>query len=213
MRFILAFIISAAIIAGGGVAFIYSGLYDVAATSPHGGIVAWMLSTTSENSIERRAKSIQVPVLTGDQRIIDGAGEYDKMCAGCHGAPGRKPGPVGKGLKPDPPELDHAADEMSAAELFWVVKHGIKMTGMPAWGVTDSDDELWSVVAFVNELPRVDAARYQQLLAQAQAREQGQPPAEQSETGLPRQNLPRQNDQVPPGQTETEPRDEGQQPF
>jgi hypothetical protein len=85
--------------------------------------------------------------------------------------PGRSPGLWARG--PSPPGLDHAAEHLTTAELFWVTKHGIKMTGMPAWGVTHDDEALWPVVAFVRNLPDMDAARCQDMLAQAKARHIG----------------------------------------
>ena len=114
------------------VAFVYSGIYDVSASSPHSGIADWLLSTTSHASIERQAKAIEVPDLKDDALAFAGANDFSEMCAGCHGAPGREPGAMGQGLNPSPPDLAEAALEMSPAELFWVTKHGIKMTGMPA---------------------------------------------------------------------------------
>ena len=87
---------------------------------------------------------------------------------------------MGQGLNPSPPDLAEAALEMSPAELFWVTKNGIKMTGMPAWGVTHDDDAIWPVVAFITKLPELDATQYQALLAHAKgmghhADDSGQP--------------------------------------
>ncbi|MFQ6005653.1 MAG: c-type cytochrome, partial [Woeseia sp.] len=93
---------------------------------------------------------------------------YNSMCAGCHGAPGMEPEPLGQGLNPAAPDLAEEAAEMTPAELFWVTKNGIKMTGMPAWGATHDDDAIWPVVAFMTNLPGLDQAAYQALLAEAQ---------------------------------------------
>lgn len=186
MRFIAAFIVSALIIAGGVVLFAYSGLYDVSATSPHRGPVAWLLSTTSHASVARRAEGIAVPELSAEERILAGASDYDAMCAGCHGAPGRERSAIGQGLSPQPPELDHAVDHFTAAELFWVTKHGIRMTGMPAWGITHEDEDLWSVVSFLLQLPELDAQAYQDLLDRAEAAHSGHHGSHgQDQPGLP----------------------------
>jgi mono/diheme cytochrome c family protein len=149
------------------VGFAYSGIYDVAANSSHSGIVNWFLSTTSHASIERQAKDIQVPNLSDDALARAGVNDFNGMCAGCHGAPGQKPEPMGQGLSPPPPDLAESASELSPAELFWVIKNGIKMTGMPAWGVTHDDDSIWPVVAFITRLPNLDAAQYQELMDSA----------------------------------------------
>ncbi len=149
------------------VGFVYSGIYDVSAGSSHSGIANWLLSTTSHASVKRQAKAIEVPDLNDDALALAGVNDFTEMCAGCHGAPGREPGAMGRGLNPSPPDLAEAALEMSPAELFWVTKHGIRMTGMPAWGVTHDDDAIWPVVAFITKLPDLDATQYQDLLAHA----------------------------------------------
>ena len=149
------------------IGFAYSGIYDVSAGSSHNGIANWLLSTTSHASVKRQAKAIEVPNLNDDALALAGVNDFNEMCAGCHGAPGRQPGAMGQGLNPSPPDLAEAALEMSPAELFWVTKHGIKMTGMPAWGVTHHDGAIWPVVAFITKLPDLDATQYQDLLARA----------------------------------------------
>ncbi|MFQ5566979.1 MAG: c-type cytochrome, partial [Paracoccaceae bacterium] len=100
--------------------------------------------------------------------ILAGANDYDSMCAACHGAPGMSPEAVGQGLNPPAPDLAEEVLEMTPAELFWVTKNGIKMTGMPAWGVTHDDQTIWPVVAFMTRLPGLDQAAYKELLADAE---------------------------------------------
>ncbi len=152
----------------GTIGFAYSGLYDVGASSSHSGFVNWLLSTTSHASVERRARDIEVPNLDAEQLQLAGVNDFNGMCAGCHGAPGKDPEAMGQGLNPPAPDLAVAAADMTAAELFWVTKNGIKMTGMPAWGATHDDDALWPVVALMKKLPDLDAAGYQALLANAE---------------------------------------------
>ncbi len=156
------------LIAVGAIGFAHSGIYDVSASASHSGPVSWLLSTTSHASIKRRAGAVDVPDLTDESLVRAGVNDFDTMCAGCHGAPGRVPEAVGQGLNPPAPDLAESAAHMSSAELFWVTKHGIKMTGMPAWGATHDDDALWPVVAFMSSLPDLDAEGYQALLASAQ---------------------------------------------
>ena len=85
---------------------------------------------------------------------------YKEMCELCHGGPGKEPSEVGKGLRPQPPSLVKAAPELRDTEIFWVVKHGIRMTGMPAFGLTHPDAELWEVVALVRSLPSTSPREY-----------------------------------------------------
>ena len=165
MRFVLVILGLAVATAVGSLAFIYSGLADVAATSPHWPITGWFLATTMETSVRRHARGIAPPASVGDDdRVREGAPAYDAMCASCHGAPGRDPGVVGRGLNPEPPVLAKEAEGWSPSEIFWVTSHGIRMTGMPAFGPTHTDEELWVVVALVKRLPRLSAADYRALL-------------------------------------------------
>ena len=174
MRILLVSLVLVIAAAGGGLAFLYSGLADVAATSPHWTITGWVLSTTMRNAVRRHAKGIALPAfIDEDERIRAGAIAYDAMCAGCHGAPGVEPGVVGKGLNPEPPDLVRAADEWSPEEIFWISQHGVRMTGMPAFGPTHFDEELWEVVALVKRLPRMSAAEYEALLPARAGRERG----------------------------------------
>jgi mono/diheme cytochrome c family protein len=146
---------------------IYAGLYNVAADIPHTGPVYWLVETVRERSIAVRASDIAVPGdLADSKRIASGAGQYAEMCSFCHLAPGMKRTEISRGLYPRAPELRRGTD-LTPAEEFWVVKHGIKMTGMPAWGVTHSDELLWDVVAFLRKLPELTSDQYQALVKSA----------------------------------------------
>lgn len=161
-------VISVLLIGVGAVAYMYSGLYDVSASTPHSGLSNWAMSTTMRASIERRASDIPVPDLNDDALVRAGVNDFEAMCVGCHGAPGRGRGPAGKGLNPQAPDLRESAQQRTPAELFWATKHGIKMTGMPAWGATHDDEALWPVVALMVALPELDARSYSELLASAE---------------------------------------------
>jgi mono/diheme cytochrome c family protein len=167
MKILTKLVIAAALVALGAIGFAYSGLYDVRASSPHSGLVNWLFSTASRASIERQADDVSVPDLSDTALAKAGVNDFDTMCVGCHGAPGKNPEAMGQGLNPPPPDLVESAAHMNPAELFWVTKYGIKMTGMPAWGATHGDDALWPVVAFMTTLPDLDADGYQALLASA----------------------------------------------
>lgn len=145
-----------------GVGIIYSGVINIAASKPHYALTKWVLETTMEHSVERRAAQISPPVAFSATE--DTAHHYQEMCGFCHGAPGKYPTEIGKGLQPKPPELPKVAGNMPDAELFWVIKNGIRMTGMPAFGVVHDDDKLWEVVAFVKELPQMSPNKYRQAV-------------------------------------------------
>jgi mono/diheme cytochrome c family protein/ketosteroid isomerase-like protein len=135
------------------------GLYNVAADEEHSGLVYNLLETTRDRSIAARAADIQVPDLGDAQRIRRGAGNYDAMCVGCHRAPGASDTEISRGLYPPPPNLSTTAN-LDPARAFWVIKHGIKSTGMPAWGKSMQDSYIWDMVALLRELPKMDAERY-----------------------------------------------------
>lgn len=146
---------------------IYAGLYNVAADIPHTGPVFWLVETVRERSIAVRAADVVVPGDLGDpKRIASGAGQYAEMCSFCHLAPGMKRTEISRGLYPRAPELRRGS-RSTPAEDFWVVKHGVKMTGMPAWGVTHNDEILWDVVAFLRKLPELTPEQYQALVKSA----------------------------------------------
>lgn len=160
MKIIIALIIFVIVIILCGLAFINSGLFDVAATKPETEIVKWVLQTTKEKSVRSRAKDITVPNLDKESFIEIGFNNYDQMCVGCHGAPGISPSVIGEGLNPVPPDLSEEVGHMAPQELFWITQNGIKMTGMPAFGPTHSDEELWSMVAFMQKLPDLSPEKY-----------------------------------------------------
>ena len=147
--------------------FIYSGIYNVAATYPDSAPVAWVLSTVTDNSVKRHARGIKVPPLDDPAMIEKGVSHYQRMCLYCHGAPGVKIGPIGKQLNPAPPEMTEIAAEWAPNELFWITKNGIRMTGMPAWGVTHSDKEIWAIVAFVDKMPKMTPEQYKAMVRKA----------------------------------------------
>ena len=155
------------VVVTGAALAVYFGAYNFAADVPHTQPVYWLLETARERSIEVRSGGIAVPDdLSDPKRIQSGAGQYAEMCAGCHLAPGMKRTEIARGLYPRAPELRRVTD-LGPAEAFWVVKHGVKMTGMPAWGVTHDDEMLWDVVAFLQKLPELTPEQYRALVESA----------------------------------------------
>ena len=170
MRTVLAslFIAALLIVLGAG-AVIYAGMYDVAATSSHWRMTAWLLANARMRSIKAQAAAIQVPPALDDPaKALIGVTHYAAHCAVCHGAPGVPKGDIGRGLYPPPPDLAKAVQPYSPAELFWIVKLGIKMTGMPSWS-DHSDEEIWATVGFLEKLPAMSEQEYVRLLMASMA--------------------------------------------
>ena len=147
------------------IGFVWSGIYDVGADSIHSRPVYSMLQTLRERSITARAGKLHPPPNLSDMALIrQGAGNYDAMCTGCHLGPGIEPTELSRGLYPAPPNLAKAG-EFVPSHHFWVIKHGIKASGMPAWGKSMGDEYIWGMVAFLQQLPKLDAAHYRALVA------------------------------------------------
>ena len=152
---------------GVGAYLVFWGGFDVAADTPHSQAVAWLANTTRTHSIRAQAAAITLPVGFGDDtQVKAGAAEYGEMCASCHLGPGVERSEISQGLYPRAPELANGST-LSPAEQFWVIKHGVKMTGMAAWGPTHSDAVLWSIVAFLQKLPSLSAGQYAEMTKDA----------------------------------------------
>jgi mono/diheme cytochrome c family protein len=171
MRYFFGFVAALilTVIVGAGV--IATGAYSVAASDAHADFTHWLLETVKDRSITVRATAGNAPGSFTAEQIKSGFTEYDEMCVICHSAPGKEPSAVGKGLNPHPPDLSKAVGKWSNAELFWILRNGIKMTGMPAFGSTHSDETLWSIVAFLKQLPGYSAADYE-AMSQAESRQE-----------------------------------------
>lgn len=148
----------------GGLLFVYSGLFNVAATKPHTAIVDWALHSAMHRSVEVRARDIEVPEdLVTAARVEQGARAYDQLCAACHLKPGQTDSLIRQGLNPTPPALT-TEGHWSAAEQYWIIHHGIRMTGMPAWGETHEEEDLWELTAFLQRLPDLSPDQYAALV-------------------------------------------------
>ena len=169
MRIIAAILVAALVVLLSSLAALYAGLYDVAATEPHSPVTSWLLETARTRSIKAHAASIQAPPgLDDPAKVIIGVEHFAAHCAVCHGAPGVPRGDIARGLYPAPPDLAKTAQLYTPAELFWTVKHGIKMTGMPAWS-DHSDEEIWATVGFLQRLPGMSEQDYAKLVMESMA--------------------------------------------
>jgi len=147
-----------------GLAVAASGLIPIKASSGHWAITEWMLHFSMKRSIATHTLGEELPPLNDPALILRGAGHYEGGCRPCHGAPGTLTPRIARAMLPPPPELTHAASKWQPEELFYIVKHGIKFTGMPAWPNQKRDDEVRAVVAFMLAMPELNATAYQQLV-------------------------------------------------
>jgi mono/diheme cytochrome c family protein len=150
----------------GGAAFVWSGLYDVSATDQHLAPTYWLLRKTMHRSVAERAEEIAVPPLGAPKQLERGLALFRTHCVQCHGAPGVAPEPFALALRPLPTPLVRTGRDQTPAYIFWVVKRGIKMTGMPAWEFRMNEEDIWAIVAFTRELAKLSPAQYQAARAE-----------------------------------------------
>ena len=131
--------------------FIFSGIFNPSALSKHSKLTLWMINKTRDISVERRIKKIDIPDLNDSTLIQIGFQHYNEMCVICHSAPGIEQSETALGLYPHPPQFYKHASRMDPKETFWIIKNGFKLTGMPAYGPTHSDQKIWAMTAFITQ--------------------------------------------------------------
>lgn len=167
VKFIAGFVVALVIMAGAALAIMYTGSYNVAASVPDNPIVEWYLSNTMFHSVTSRANAVKAPPQFTDQQARAGFAIYNKTCVYCHGAPGKDPADIAKGLNPQAPDLSDFGG-LTSADLFWIIKNGIKMSAMASYGKVHNDDEIWNLVAFVQRYPTIRPEEYEQLEKETQ---------------------------------------------
>jgi cytochrome c553 len=156
-----------------GLAFAWSGVYDVGASRGHWAVTRWLLGFAMESSVETHAAGIEEPASLDDPALlVTGLRHYAGGCAPCHGAPGSAPSPIAQSSVPAAPFLPDTVGAWAPRELFWIVRHGLKYTGMPAWPAPSRDDEVWAVVVALLALPTLSGEGYRRLV-RGEATERG----------------------------------------
>lgn len=174
MRFVVALIVWVVVAVIAFFIFAFSGIYQVGADVPHWSITRHAIGMVREHAIDRRIADIKVPPLDDPALVKLGAEHYSEMCTGCHLAPGLSDSELRDGLYPKPPNLTRFAPD--PAEAFWIIKHGLKMTAMPAWGGSHDDHTIWAMVAYLQKQPNMSVAEFHVLAAgadEAEAHEHG----------------------------------------
>jgi mono/diheme cytochrome c family protein len=164
-KVILTLIAAAVLSALGAALFAESGFYDIGADDHHTKAVLALITQLRDRSIEARLGSITPQLSATPAMIKSGAEHYASLCVGCHLAPGAAKSDLRAGLYPHPPNLAQE-DIQESRRAFWIIKHGIKMSAMPAWGKTMDDAAIWDVVAFVRKMPSLTREEYQELAQQ-----------------------------------------------
>ena len=152
------------VLAVGGFLMAVSGIIPLKASSGHWPITTWLLELAKHRSVATHTLGLNAPALDAPQLVLKGAGHYETGCSPCHGSPELRHPRMVQQMLPPPPYLPPRLSAWEPAELFYIVKHGIKFTGMPAWPARQRDDEVWAMVAFLRALPTLDAAAYRRLV-------------------------------------------------
>jgi mono/diheme cytochrome c family protein len=144
-------------------AFVKLGVYNVGASQRHTKFTQWITHDTMINSVEVRARGISPPAWTSADQLLAGYCAYETHCVACHGAAAVARQPWVAGMEPSPPYLLDISQRFTPGQLFWIVKNGIKMTGMPAWGDSLSDRQIWNVVAWLEASEKLPPQTYVRL--------------------------------------------------
>jgi mono/diheme cytochrome c family protein len=165
MKYVLSIVTIVAVLVVGALLFSWFGIYNIAATQPHWYITSSFVSMLRDRSISVRSDDIRAPDLDDPKLEQTAFSHYHAMCRLCHGAPEYPPEEFAIGLYPSPPSMTsgNIQKARSNAEIYWIVKHGLKMTGMPAFGPTHEEEELWGLVALVKEMSQMSPERYREL--------------------------------------------------
>jgi mono/diheme cytochrome c family protein len=147
----------------GAACFIWAGLYNVGATRQHLQPVFTVLKVAMHRSVRLHARDVEPPSLDDEAMILRGATCFHDKRVQCHGAPGVAQGDIGKSMQPLPGPLVDAPQHFSPRELYWITRHGIRLSGMPAWELRLTDGEMWDVVAFLQRLPKLTPQAYTEM--------------------------------------------------
>ena len=161
----LATALACAAVVGGCAMF--GGFYDTSANTQHSKLAAWAIHETMIHSVQRHASDLTSLPTTAS--FWSGARNYEAHCIACHGGPGVDRAPWVRGMIPTPPFLIDASSRWSRKQLYYIVHDGVKMTGMPAWGVVESDQQVSDVVAFLQVMPKLTPEQFQRTMAKVRA--------------------------------------------
>lgn len=153
-----------AALAGLGALVVVAGIVPIGASGGHWAVTRWFLSFAMARSVSTHSLGVAAPPLGDPGLVLKGAGHYELGCRPCHGSPAEPRGRTVRRMTPAPPYLPPAIPAWDVEELYYIVKHGVKFTGMPAWPSAHRDDEVWAMVAFLRRLPALDAAEYRRLV-------------------------------------------------
>jgi mono/diheme cytochrome c family protein len=177
------------LVAAGAAAILYTGSFNTSAEKPPGRMEKQIATFALNKSVARRAPNRKNPLPATPENLRGGLAHFRENCVICHGAPGVDPGEIGQGLNPGAPDLTlPRVQARTDGQLYWLVDEGIKMTGMPAFGPTHDENEIWKIVAFLRHLPEITPEETAQLKGRTEEREHHheEEPPKPEPTAVPR---------------------------
>jgi mono/diheme cytochrome c family protein len=137
------------------------GWFDISAADAHMPFVRWFVHRVMIHGVSRRATHVTVPATVPAAVVANGLCEYQQHCQMCHGGPGVARNAWANGLNPTPPYLIDSHSRWTPQELYWIISKGVKMTAMPSWKMSMSDKQMWSIVAYLENMPKIPPGAYQ----------------------------------------------------
>ena len=172
MKFLSGVVFGILLVAAGAAAIVYTGSFNTSAEVPPGKMEKTLANLALNKSVARRAPNRKNPLPATPENLRGGLAHFRENCVVCHGAPGVDPGEIGQGLNPGAPDLTlPRVQSRTDGQLYWLVDEGIRMSGMPAFGPTHGENELWQIVAFLRHLPEITDAEKAQLKREAETEE------------------------------------------
>jgi thiosulfate dehydrogenase len=142
-----------AIAALGSYGSLVTGLVPANADAQPSAFERWAARLSLNATVKREAAALTDPLAPDDATLRAGLKLYGSNCMVCHGAADGKPSNVAIGLYQHAPQLGkHGVEDDPEGETYWKVKHGIRLTGMPAFGMTLTQTQLWQVVTFLKHM-------------------------------------------------------------
>lgn len=169
MKFIAGILFGLFVVALAAGLLVWTGSYDVAASTPPGKLEASLARLALNRSVARRAPAAKNALSASPKILREGLSHFKENCVGCHGTPGVDAAEYGQGLNPPAPDLTlPRVQKRPDGELFWIVSNGIRMTGMPAFSPTHKEKEIWEIVAFLRHLPELSPDEERTLKAKTE---------------------------------------------
>ncbi len=162
------------VLIAGAVVFAVSGTYNISARVPHLSLTFQLMELVRDRSVAHHSHEVKLPSFDDPSLALKGVIHFDETCRKCHGAPGISQEEFAEGLYPAPPSLQLSTTDMNRQEIYWIIDNGIKMTGMPAFGINHNSEELAAMTAFIKKLPELDAQHYAQFVQQAGSADLGE---------------------------------------